>query len=126
MAGVAGRSGGARPGAGRKSTREKYAPKINATEKKIADSLLNLVDRMAELANGVSVQEISKDGEAFVYVRPPDRQAIEYLMNRIMGKPIQPQEITGEDGGPLKVLVHYEGEATDPPDASSGADPGRF
>lgn len=33
----------------------------------------------------------------------PDRAAIEYLIDRILGKPVQSTEVTGKDGGPLEI-----------------------
>jgi len=44
--------GGARAGAGRKRTADKYASKINAAEKRIADRLPQLIDNLLYLANG--------------------------------------------------------------------------
>lgn len=44
--------GGKRPGAGRKPKAEKYAPKINKAEKRIADKLPALVDNLFALADG--------------------------------------------------------------------------
>lgn len=87
--------GGTRPGAGRKTKASKYAPKINAAEKKIADRLPVLVDRLFDLAEGVVVEEVD-DGETNVYSKPPDFKSLEYLLNRIMGKPTERQEIEAE------------------------------
>lgn len=86
-------SGGARPGAGRKSNAEKYARPIAAAERKIADKLPDIVDRMLELAEGVRVLDVNMVTlEQSVYERPPDRQAIQYLVDRIMGKPKEKSE----------------------------------
>ena len=90
--GVGSGRGGARPGAGRKPKAETYARPIRAAEDRIADRLPVLVDRLLDLASGVTVQEVGSDGEARVYTRPPDRQAAEYLLNRIMGKPTDRSE----------------------------------
>ena len=80
--------GGVRPGAGRKPLAEKYERPINLAEKKIADKLPFIVDRMLELAEGVKVLDVNLvTMEQSVYTRPPDRQAIQYLVDRIMGKP---------------------------------------
>lgn len=43
-----------------------------------------LIDQLFVLAEGVRV--VDADGEP-AYLRPPDRQAIEYLLNRALGKP---------------------------------------
>lgn len=100
MAGVAGRSG-------RKPKAEKYIRPINAAEKKIADKLPWLIDQAMELAAGVSVEQTDGDSTK-VYLRPPDRQAIEYLVNRIMGKPVERQEQLGPDGGPVIIRHRIE------------------
>lgn len=77
---------------GRTPKRDKHAGAISRAEKRIADKLPILIDRMLELADGVTVQERDREGELDVYTRPPDRQALEYLMNRIMGKPTERRE----------------------------------
>lgn len=61
---------------------------------------------MERLANGVLVQDVNPiTGERYVYQEPPNRQANEYLINRVMGKPVERQEIGGDDGGPLVVKI---------------------
>lgn len=93
---MAGR-GGARPGAGRKPTALKriiHATPIQQAEGKIRDRLPWLVDQMMVLAEGVVIQKADKLGRPMIYEAPPDRAAIEYLMDRIMGKPKQPVDVT--------------------------------
>lgn len=98
-------SGGKRPGAGRPAKKTKYAAPIARAEKRIVDKLPLLIDRMFELADGVAVQDIDNEGGVNVYIKPPDRQAAEYLINRIMGKPTERKELSGEDGGAIPVEV---------------------
>lgn len=105
MAGVAGRSGGARPGAGRKSNAEKYKRPISTAERRIADRLPFLIDRMMELAEGVRVLDVNLVTlEESVYQRPPDRQAIQYLVDRIMGKPVERSENENTNTNVTKVV----------------------
>ncbi|WZP01209.1 hypothetical protein EP7_005653 (plasmid) [Isosphaeraceae bacterium EP7] len=80
-------TGGSRPGAGRPPKAEKFAGTIAKSERKIADRLPSIIDRMFELADGVVVAEAGKDGEVRVYTRPPDFKAGAYLIDRILGKP---------------------------------------
>jgi hypothetical protein len=47
---------------------------------------------MMELAAGITMMEPGRDGEEIIYTRAPDRQALEYLLNRIMGKPTDRHE----------------------------------
>jgi hypothetical protein len=89
----------ASPGRPRKS--EKYGGHIVAAQDLIADRLPCLIRNMFELADGVTVEEPMPNGGVRVYSRAPDRQANEYLINRIMGKPIERHEHSGEDGDPL-------------------------
>ncbi len=94
-------SGGKRPGAGRPAKKDKHARPIAKAEKRIADRLPELIDRMFELASGVMVEEMDAEGGVNVYSKVPDRQAAEYLINRIMGKPTERKELSGEDGGKI-------------------------
>lgn len=92
---MAGR-GGARPGAGRKPSavrRVVHATAIQLAETKIRDRLPWLVDQMIILAEGVEIQKTDARGRTRIWSVPPDRAAIEYLMDRVMGKPKQPVEV---------------------------------
>jgi hypothetical protein len=145
-------SGGARPGAGRKRKADQFAGAIARAEKKIADRLPELVDNMLILANGgyERVEEQwapagslwigsgefqrrmypDRDPNELVLVKRTvsiadrDRQANEYLINRILGKPIERQEIGGVDGGLIGVaFVDYRTGLSVPP-TGSGDDRG--
>jgi hypothetical protein len=88
-------------GPGRPKKADKYKGKIERAEKQIADRLPDLIENLFTLAEGVTVQETDKDGNERIYTRPPDYKANEYLINRIMGKPTERQEISGIDGDPI-------------------------
>ena len=96
--------GGARPGAGRPRKADVYRIPIRRAEKRIADSMPFILNRMLELAEGVTVQE-RIHGEEVIYRRPPDRAACEYLLNRIMGRPVEKSkvEVSGPAGGPIPI-----------------------
>lgn len=85
--------GGARPGAGRPKKAKLYENPIRQVEDKIKDRLPWVVDKLFELAEGVWVESADIPGAKVVYQKPPDRQACEYLMDRIMGKPTQPIDV---------------------------------
>jgi hypothetical protein len=102
---MAGTNGGARPGAGRKSKAEQHKGAITRAEKRIADRLPELIDNMFALAEGVAVQEVDDKGQVKVFTRPPDRQANEYLINRIMGKPTERLEQSGPEGSAIPLQV---------------------
>jgi hypothetical protein len=110
--------GGAREGAGRKRTRDKYETEINAAECKIADKLPAIVDNLLHLANGgyervkekLELSEVRDENgcilrdrkgdplrqlvvvERTVEIADKDRAANEYLLNRILGRPTEHHE----------------------------------
>lgn len=85
--------GGKRPGSGRPPKRVVNLSPIRAAEKKIADRLPWLVDKLMELAEGIHEEKTIGDQAVIVYKRAPDRQAAEYLIDRVMGKATQTLDI---------------------------------
>jgi hypothetical protein len=84
--------GGRRNGAGRPARADLYRQPIREAEGLIRDKLPFLVGQLLQLAEGVQVEEADRDGNAVVYRTAPDRKACEYLLNRIMGTPVQRNE----------------------------------
>lgn len=123
---MAANHGGARPGAGRKPKADLFATPIRRAEKRIADRLPFLVDKLMELSEGVLVEGTRMDGSPYVYRTPPDRQAATYLVDRIMGKPAQSVDIGNKDGEPFEVAVRSRdyreglGPFLPPDDATDG------
>ena len=76
---------------------------IEKAEMYIAKNLPRYAKKLHELAMGITVEGI-KRGEPVVYLVPPDRGAIEYLMERGMGKAPQRHEITGDQGGAIQIV----------------------
>jgi hypothetical protein len=104
---VAGKNGGARPGAGRKPRAEVYESAITKADRRLAKNLIPHIENMERLADGVLVEEAHPiTGKMVVYQRPPDRQANEYLINRVMGKPTERQE--HEHSGDVNVHNYHE------------------
>lgn len=104
---MAGR-GGKRPGSGRpKGTVKRviHQTSIQAAEGKIRDRLPWLVDKMLELADGVEIERTDRQGQRRIYSEPPDREAIKYLMDRVMGKAVQPVSLVDE----VRALAAREG-----------------
>lgn len=92
-------------GPGRPRKADKFSGAVAKAEKQIVDRLPKLIENMIVLADGVLVEEVNiATGKPQVYQRPPDRQANEYLINRILGKPTERQEIGGIDGGPIEIV----------------------
>jgi hypothetical protein len=86
---------------GRPRKTDLYGGHIRAAEDQIADRLPALIDNLFRLADGVTVQEEDDNGKERIYSKPPDRASNEYLLNRIMGKPTEIQEVSGPDGEAL-------------------------
>ncbi len=78
--------------AGRPRKADKFAGEIAKAEGRIAKKLVTYIENMEALADGIFVEEMTIEGKRIVYKRPPDRQANEYLINRIMGKPTERTE----------------------------------
>jgi hypothetical protein len=51
------------------------------------------VDKLLELVEGIEIERVDRQGQRRIYSQPPDRQAAEYLMDRVMGKSTQPISI---------------------------------
>lgn len=78
---------------GRPRKADLYAGAIARAEARIAKNLSRYIEHMEALAEGVMVQEEPVPGVPIIYQRPPDRQANEYLINRIMGKPTERTDV---------------------------------
>lgn len=101
--------GGARPGAGRKrsAVRDLLDAAAVAAERQITDRMPRLIANMFVLADGVMVEEDvpGEDGEPVRYTKPPDRQANEYLINRVMGKPTEKTEADVKVTGGVSIYL---------------------
>lgn len=77
---------------------------IRIADLRITRRLPKFLRKLEELAEGVLVMKSNRKGEPAVYTQPPDRAALEYLVDRAMGRTPQRFELTGEDGGPMEVI----------------------
>ena len=78
---------------------------LDRTESQIVKHLPQYIGKLEELACGVLVEKIDgRSGEATVYKTPPDRQALEFLIEHGIGKVPQRHEITGDDGGGIAIV----------------------
>lgn len=139
MAFVKGQSGN--PG-GRPKKADKFAAPVARAEKQIVDKLPSLIENMLILANGgyERIEEQwapagslfigsgkdavpmypDKEPDELVLVKrtrsiaDKDRAANQYLIDRIMGKPTERQEVSGPDGGPVPVtFFNYDQVASE-------------
>lgn len=101
-------------GPGRPKKADKYRGKIERAEKQIADRLPELIENLFRLATGVMIEDINPiTGEKDIYQKPPDYKANEYLVNRIMGKPTERQEVFTPDGADVYVTHIVAQEAAE-------------
>lgn len=100
--------GGKRPGAGRKRLEIKRFTERQMLEKWIERDLADYYENLRALAMGeILVQK--DDGRTKsrkrIYRLAPDRAANEYLINRLLGKPTEPVELSGEPDKTLGVVL---------------------
>jgi len=69
---------------------------IKAAESAIGEELDWLIGKLKELANGIYMVKYTPEGDERVYFTAPDRVAIMYLMDRVMGKPVNKTESKNE------------------------------
>lgn len=132
--------GGAREGAGRPAKAKKYATPIADAEDRIADKLPQIVDHLEKVAFGGftiinkkfvlarTLKHKAKNGEdvpLFPDAKPdemvcveethltqlPDRQALEYLWDRLAGKPMNKHEFANVSDEELRAAILAEAAA---------------
>lgn len=109
-----------RRGPGRPAKADKFGGQVAAAEQLVADRLPFLVEKLFELADGVHREQRLPSGQVRVYRERPDFKACEYLLNRILGRPTERHEHTGEDGEPMRVVVYIPSNGRDDPPPQSG------
>ena len=88
-----------------RTKRIRHKQAIEKAEMYAARNLPKYLKLLETLARGVLMVEETKDGEE-IYRVAPDRQAIQFLVERGAGKAATKLEITGEDGAPI-VITPY-------------------
>ena len=79
------------------------AEAMEKAELYIVKRLPQYLRKIHALAMGVLLSKETKDGPK-IYMVPPDRTALEYLVNRGLGSLPQRHEVTGQAGGPMEIL----------------------
>ncbi len=123
--------GGARPGAGRKPgevNEHSLAKQANRerVRQRAEQHLDRVVDKVAEHACGVSYMRLRHPDGSFaratdekqidaaialgakwceIFTESPNTSAAQLIIGYAADKPIEPHEITGADGGPVRVIV---------------------
>ena len=100
--------GGKRPGAGRKPLAVKRLTEKQLMEEWIKRDLEDYYNNLRALATGEILVEKddrrAKSGKR-VYKVAPDRAALEYLVNRLLGKPKEQIKHSGEEDKPFGVVL---------------------
>ena len=84
---------------GRISPVKRYAGIIGDAERIIADKLPDILENALKLATGTATEEVALQSGKVVERRlPPDTKMIQYLIDRLAGKPVTPMqmEVNGE------------------------------
>lgn len=64
------------------------------------------VEKLAELARGVTIQKVGKKGEIAVFTLPPDEKALRQLNEYDVGRPIDKTKVDiTSDGKPVNVIL---------------------
>ena len=79
------------------------AEAMEKAELYIVKRLPRYLRKLHDLAMGVFAVKDTKEGPK-IYTTPPDRTALEYLVNRGLGSLPQRHEVTGQAGGPMEIL----------------------
>lgn len=71
---------------------------------KVGDKIDYLCEKLFELADGVWIFSKSPDGTIIkTYKREPDSKAIQYLIDRVVGKPTQQVETNTQNTGVIQI-----------------------
>ena len=79
---------------------------LQKSERQLARNLPKYLKKLEELAMGkVLMSKTDATGEVVIYALPPDRQALQFLVEHAKGKAPQRFELTGDEGGPLEFVA---------------------
>lgn len=91
---------------------------IKMANGRISEHLPEIIDKLIELGRGVeAVGRERGNGKEYVYSIPPNFKALEYLCNRVLGKPVD-EATLGEKGSVTEITVRYENDWRSIPDTS--------
>ena len=102
-----GKRGGFRANAGRpKGTKASHTIESEQVRKAIVKGVKKdvkpILTALVNSALGIYFEEKMPNGGRRVYKLRPDINAAKYLLDQVMGKPKEMQEITGKDGGAIE------------------------
>lgn len=112
-----------------KPTRRKITPReaLDRAQERIARRVLRYIAHQERIAEGIYIEELIPDPETegrttkrIVYQKPPDRQALQFLIDHGIGKAPQRYELTGEDGGAIEFMAWVPSNAPKDEDIIEG------
>jgi hypothetical protein len=91
---------------------------IKMANGRISDALPEIIEKLIELGRGVeAVGHQRGNGKPYVYSLPPNFKALEYLCNRVLGKPVD-ENTLGEGNAITEITVRYENDWRSIPDST--------
>lgn len=101
-----------------KKSREEVNKLIKMANGRISDRLPEIIDKLIELGQGVDAIGYTRgNGDPYVYSIPPNFRALEYLCNRVLGKPVD-EATLGRDGEVAEIRVTYVDDWRSIPDST--------
>ena len=99
-------------------SREEVSKLIKMANGQISEKLPQIIDKLIELGNGVeAVGHERGNGQEYVDSIPPNFRALEYLCNRVLGRPVD-SSVLGAEGEVAEIKVTFVDEWRDEPGAS--------
>ena len=91
---------------------------IRKANGQISEQLPEIISKLIELGQGVTVEGRRRgDGKPVIYSEAPNFRALEYLCNRVLGKPVDSATLAGE-GQVSEITVRYVDDWREIPDTS--------
>ena len=85
----------------RKRTAISQSTAVKKAELYVSRKLPKYLKKLEELAMGILIMKTDREGNEAVYAQAPDRAALEYLIDRGMGRAPQRFEIDANTGPPM-------------------------
>ena len=103
---------------GEKKSREEVNKLIKMANGRISERLPEIIDKLIELGQGVEAIGYERgNGNPYVYSIPPNFRALEYLCNRVLGKPVDETTLMG-DNQVAEITVRYVDDWRAEPEAN--------
>ena len=99
-------------------SRAEVSQLIKQANGQISEKLPDIINKLIEIGNGVqAVGHARGNGEEYVYDIPPNFRALEYLCNRVLGRPVD-SNVLGGEGEVAEIKVRFVDDWREEPGAS--------